>query len=236
MIKNITTEGIVLNELKFKETSKIIRVFTKDIGKISIMARGALGARSPFVSVTQMFGLNEYELIKGQSFYYIDSAKVIESNFNLRNNYEKLIMASYILELVDKTFLDNEPNVKVFELLKKMITVLINTEENILRLVLAFELKYISFLGYRPIIKEKFKNPVFSVQDGGIIEKPLVYKEMCYSVNSKDIYYLRELLYTSLDTLNVEIDENRLLYLQKIILEYIKYNLEISEFNSLNLI
>lgn len=236
MIKNIKTEGIVLNEIKFKETSKIIRVFTKEQGKISIMARGALTSKSPLVSVTQMFGLNEYELNRSGNFYYIISSKVIDSNFNIRNNYERLIMSSYLLELIDKTFLDNESNEKVFELFKKTLYILSKTDKDILKVILAFEIKFISFLGYRPVLKEDIKDPVFSIKDGGIIEKPSVYSHMCYSVNSKDIYYLKELLYTSLDTLKVEMENNRLLYLQKIILEYIKYNLEISEFNSLNLI
>lgn len=236
MIKNISTEGIVLNELRYKEKSKIVRIFTKELGKVTIMARGALSAKSPLVSVTQMFGLNQYDLIKGKSFYYIDSAHVINSNFNMRTDYDRLIMASYLLELVDKSFLDNEPNEKVFELFKKTIKILSESTEDIFKIVLAFELKYISFLGYRPNFDGEFKNPVFSVKDGGIVEKPSFYKEMCYSVKLEDIYYFKELLYTSLDKVTVDIDEKRLLYLQEIVLEYIKYNLEIREFNSLSLI
>lgn len=236
MIRNISTEGIVLSELKYKEKSKIIRVFTKDYGKISVMARGALGSKSPLVSVTQMFSLNNYDLFKGRSFYYIDHAQIISSNFNIRNDYDKLIMSSFILELIDRTFMDNEVNEKVFLLVKKTINLIASSNEDIMPLVLAFEIKYISFLGYRPVLNDDKDIPFFSVKDGGIIEKPPLIKEKCYSVEREDIYYLNKLLYTSLDALNVVIDKKKLLYLQNIILEYIKYNLEISDFNSLNLI
>ncbi|SHH26245.1 DNA replication and repair protein RecO [Anaerosphaera aminiphila DSM 21120] len=232
-MEKTTAEIIVLSEQKYKETSKILRVFTRELGKVSILAKGALSAKSPLTSTTQIFTNSTVKLIKGKSFYYIEHSKLLNSNFEIRSNYENLIMGSFILELVDKTFLEGETNEKVFELLKKML-LLISKKEDVMPLVMAFELKYMSFLGYRPKIRE-CKNSVFSVLDGGIIEKPTEYQEKCYKLSDKDIYYLNKLLYTSLDELEEE-NFTELSNLQNIILEYIKYNLEISEFNSLLLI
>lgn len=36
----INTEGIVLGEVNYSESSKILKVFTKDYGLISIMSKG----------------------------------------------------------------------------------------------------------------------------------------------------------------------------------------------------
>ncbi|RVU55321.1 DNA repair protein RecO [Anaerosphaera multitolerans] len=232
-MKKTVTELIVISEQKYKETSKILRVFTRELGKVSILAKGALGAKSSLTSTTQLFTNSKATIVKGKSFYYIEGAVLINSNFEIRRNYENLILGSFLLELVDKSFLDEEPNTKVFDLLKKTLT-LISKEDNILPLIMAFELKYMSFLGYRPILREYDEN-VFSILDGGIVEKPSVYKEKTYFVTKKDIYYLKKLLYTSLDEIKEE-NSKELINLQNILLEYIKYNLDISEFNSLSLI
>ena len=48
MIKKI--KGIVIKEIAYKETSKIIEVFTEDEGIISIMAKGAKRIKSPLFS------------------------------------------------------------------------------------------------------------------------------------------------------------------------------------------
>ena len=45
-------EGIVLREFKYKESSKIIEVFTKDIGKISINCQSVLKQNSKNLSLT----------------------------------------------------------------------------------------------------------------------------------------------------------------------------------------
>ena len=236
MIREFKAEGIVLSEFKYKEKSKIIRVFTKELGKISIMARGALGAKSNLVAVSQMFSVNEYELFKGNSFYYIKNANIVKSNFNIRNSYDRLVYGSFLLELYDRTFPEGEVNENAYLLLKKTLSILENMEKNILNLILAFEIKFISFLGYRPVLKYEFKNPSFSLKNGGVVEKVPLGDYLTYDISNEDIYYLSNLLYTSLDALNIDIDEQRLLYLQKIIIEYIKFNLEIDEFKSLKLI
>lgn len=236
MTRNIRTEGIVLNEFKYMEKSKILRIFTKDFGKISVMARGAFGAKSPLVAVTQLFGENSYELYTGSNFYYISGSKVINSNFNIRTDYEKLILGSFLLELVDKAFPSDEPNEKVYFLFRKTLRILSKTDKDVYVLIIAFELKLMAFLGYRPILDKKLKNAVFSVSNGGTVEKSSLNIGVYYDISNEDIYYLYNLLYTSLDTLNTDIKRERLLYLQKIILEYIKYNLEINEIKSLKLI
>nr|WP_019138373.1 DNA repair protein RecO [Peptoniphilus timonensis] len=85
---NNYTLGIVLNEMDFGESSKIIRVFTKEYGKISIMVKGAMSPRSKNLSVSQVFGVNEYLLKKGQSFFIL----AIQKFLNLILKLEKIMI------------------------------------------------------------------------------------------------------------------------------------------------
>ena len=49
----IKTAGIVLKEIKYQETSKILSIYTKKLGKISVMAQGANRPKSRLLANTQ---------------------------------------------------------------------------------------------------------------------------------------------------------------------------------------
>ncbi|MET3617293.1 DNA repair protein RecO (recombination protein O) [Peptoniphilus olsenii] len=227
-IKDFTL-GIVLNDMDFGETSKIIRVFTRDYGKLSVMVKGAKTNKSKNLAVSQVFGLNEYLFRKGQSFYYINNAKIIESNFKIRENLENTIYASLALELIDKSTIERDPNIKVFDLLNKTLN-LFNGSLDPLSLIISFEIKYLSFLGYRPKLRIYDYN-YFSIREGIIDYRD----EYSFEVTREDIAYLDFLLHNTLDS-EYNYGINRKFFLHNIIIKYIKYNLEISNFNSLKLL
>lgn len=214
--------------MDFGESSKIIRVFTKEYGKISIMVKGAMSPKSKNLSVSQVFGVNEYLLKKGQSFFYISDSKILESNFKIRENYDNLIYASILLEILDKSSISGETNKKAFDLLRKTLK-FYNFTKDPISLALAFELKYLSFIGYRPRLDIKEKS-YFSIREGIIdFQDPF-----SFSLTRKDLVYLNEILYGKLEDIeNIEnIEISRKKYLHNIIIKYIKYNLDISSFKS----
>ena len=230
-MNRLKTEIIVLNEQKYSESSKIIKVLSREYGKLSILAKGALNARSKLISITSLFSLSEVELIKGKNFYYINEFKLIESFYGLRENYIKLIYGNFLLELINKTTIETHIDTKIFNLVKKTLYKL-NETKYTLALILAFELKYMSFIGYRPLLSEE-KDAIFSIEEGGLVKEENL---KGYPISQKNIYYLNELLYTSLDNISQDISDKDINYLQMIILKYIKYNLDIEKFNSLNLL
>ncbi|MGO1579905.1 MAG: DNA repair protein RecO [Peptoniphilaceae bacterium] len=230
----IRSEIIVLSEQKYKETSKILRVFSREMGKLNILAKGSLNPKSPLIAISSIFSNSEAYISKGKSFYYISSGKILNSNYNIRKNYDSLIMGSYLLELVDKVFLEGDVNKKIFDLLKKTL-LLLPTTKSVYSLIIAFELKFLTFLGYRPNLDSGNKKKYFSIVEGKFLEEHNN-NLLTYKISEKNIYYLNKLLYTSLDKIEDELDQSELLYIQNIVLHYIKYNLDIENFNSLLLL
>ena len=51
----IEAEGVVTREVKYGDSSRILTVITKEIGKISVLAGGARSNRSGLLAVTQLF-------------------------------------------------------------------------------------------------------------------------------------------------------------------------------------
>lgn len=187
-----------------------------------------MSPKSRNLSVSQVFGLNEYLLKKGQSFFYISDSKILESNFKIRENYDNLIYASLLLEIIDKSSISGEANKKAFDLLRKTLN-FFNFTKGPIGLALAFELKYLSFIGYRPKLDIKEKS-YFSIREG-IIDFQDPYS---FSLTRRDLLFLNAILYGKLEELeNIEdIEKSRKKYLHNIIIKYIKYNLDISSFKS----
>ena len=86
---NSNVEGFVLREFSYKESSKIIEIFSKDMGKISIIAKGVLNKKNPNLSSTQRFVKASYNLYKsGEKFFGIRDASLLKSYSKSNKNFD----------------------------------------------------------------------------------------------------------------------------------------------------
>lgn len=241
----LKTEAIVLSEVRYKDTSKILNIYTKKYGRISVMAQGAYKPKSILIASTGSFAHSELCLQKNGEFYYINQADLLNSYYDIRENMNRMFYGYYLLELINKSTPLEEENEKLFLLLQKGLMVLSNLDKDYLKFILSYELKFISFLGYRPNMSscvicgsDENYNIRFSIVEGGVIcnncsegDRQSIYldNEMYMAFNS--------LLFTPLDELeglNISIEVVKKLH--KLIVDYILYNIDRSEFKSLDLL
>ncbi|WFA09557.1 DNA repair protein RecO [Tissierella sp. Yu-01] len=241
----LKTEGIVIGETRYKDTSKIINLYTRKLGKISVMAQGAIKPKSQLLATTQPFSYSEFQLRKGRNFYYILQADLLNSFYPIRDNMERIGYGFYMLELLNKSTPDEEENEKLFLLLKKGLEVLSSLDKEFLKFIVAYELKYISFLGYRPYIdrcvvcnEELKENMKFSKNLGGVLcPKCFTNDITSYKINKSFIYSLSDLLYAPLEELDSKaINDQLLKYIHDVLVDYILFNIDRKEFKSINLI
>jgi len=234
----IKTSGIVLSGIKFKESSKILTVYTRELGKIKVLGQGVMKPKSKGIASTEVFAHSEFDLKRGKSFYYINGVYLIDSYHNLRNRMDTLFLGFYILELMDKTIPEEEHNPILFDLLNKALLAIKNGEDPLL-IVVAFQLKFVSFMGYRPLLNEcsacgKKYSTIwrFSPTKGG------VFCEDCYTSGATTITeeqreILTQMLLSPFDKLlNLNITKDNLWKTYNLMLEYISYNLDIRELKS----
>lgn len=238
-------EGIVLKELRFKETSKILTILTPHQGKIFAIARGAYRPKSQIVGTTQPFSYNRFVLFKGKNFYYINQIDPIESYYSIRENMHRLLYGSYMLELADSSILEGEENVRVFLLLKKGLKVLSDTEKDFVKFIAAYEMKFISFLGYKPLLdrcavcgEKDIEDMAFSIISGGIVCNrcsPIVKDNVYFD---KNVYQaMKSLMYMPLDQLNnLKIPNKLASKIHDIMVKYILHNIDKKAFNSLDIL
>ncbi len=146
-----TVEGIVVREIAYSESSKILHVLTKEHGMISLLAKGAKKVKSGLSGVTTKLTYGFFQIsYKKDHLSTLIEADVIHRFKNIRTDIEKMSYVSYLTELASNIAKDNF-DTKLFELL---IATILKIEEGFDPMVLTniLELKYLDYLGVRPTV------------------------------------------------------------------------------------
>lgn len=149
--KVIKTKGIVLSEVNFSESDKMLTILTPDLGRITCVAKGARKMQSPILSASQIFAFSELVLFRSKGdMYYINSAELIEAFYALRTDYDKLEAAMFCVKFVKQNVCENQISVMMLKLLLNSIYLIATGEKPIDLVKNVFLLKAICILGYTP--------------------------------------------------------------------------------------
>ncbi len=112
-------EGIIIRSVDYGESSKVITLFTREHGKIGLMARGAKKPQSRLAAVSQLF-THGYYLCKtgaGSGMAELSQGEILDSYRDLRQDIMRTAYAAYIAELMDRLTMEREANPFLFQLL-----------------------------------------------------------------------------------------------------------------------
>lgn len=239
VINNV--EALVIGQMDYKEKSKILQVFTRDLGKISVMAQGAHGPRSKYFSSTNLFNIASYDLNKGKSFYYLRDAELIESNSFITGSLDLVIAGNLVLELLTKALQDQAREEKVYDLTLNFFANLKADPAKAYPRLLAYLLKFNSFLGFQPDLRAclscgKTKADAYYIfpDMGGFVCSACSPYKGRGQLSRSEFALLNNLLYMkSEDIKDLEIKDGiGILKLLDLILEISKENFEIKELKS----
>ncbi len=146
------TKGIVIGKRDFFEADKILTVFTEDMGKIVVKAKGIKKIKAKMAGHLETFNYVDLELVKGHTFHIVTGAQVIKSFDNIKNDFERIGVFYYITEVLSKILAENAPQRNLFQFLLSITTRLEEENVNFLLLLLFFELNVLDFLGFKPEI------------------------------------------------------------------------------------
>lgn len=141
------TRGMVIKEQEYKENDKLLWIFTEDLGKVSVIAKGARKSKNKNFSCTMTFCFGEYVLYKGRAMYTLNEGRIIDSFQDILDDYDTLIYGSYFTELIDIA-MEEEKSYEVFVNLIKCFYLMKNKAVDLEVLARAFELKLLKASGY----------------------------------------------------------------------------------------
>ncbi len=169
-------EGIVIRTVDYGEAAKVLTLYTREHGKIGIMARGAKKPKSRLAAASQLFTHGYYLCKKGPGSGMPDlsQGEIVESYRDLRQDLIKTAYAAYMAELLDRLTEEREPNPYLFQLIAHMFRYLDEGKDPEI-LCRIFECKMLTVAGIRPQLHAcarcgKEREPyAFSVTQGGLL-------------------------------------------------------------------
>ncbi|MBQ8219087.1 MAG: DNA repair protein RecO [Bacilli bacterium] len=222
MIKKI--EGIIVSELDYKESSKIINVLTNEYGIIGLIAKGTKKINSPLSSVTSKLTYGYFHIkYKENGLSTLLEVDVINKFKNIKKDINLMSYSLYLLELSSSVYKHSD-NLDVYKLL---IDSLIKIEEGYDYQVISniFELKMLDYLGIKPIIDEcvncgnKVDIVTISSYKGGYLCKNCARGEVI--VNIKTIKLLRMFYYVDISKISkLDVSPNIKKELSRFIYDY----------------
>ncbi|HLR73538.1 MAG TPA: DNA repair protein RecO [Pseudogracilibacillus sp.] len=179
-------EGIVLKSQDYGETHKIITIFTKEVGKITAIARGANKPKSKLSAVSQVFIRGEYLVYLTKGLGTIQQGQTVNSHRYIREDIIKTAYAAYMLELTDKLIEEKTPDVFIYHQLQQTMAWM-NEQEAFMIPLLMYEMKLFNKGGFAPVVDgcvncgRSDELTSFSIQEGGVLCK------YCFSMDERAV-------------------------------------------------
>lgn len=146
----VSTEGIVLRQIPFSDTSLVVKIFTRDFGLISFIIKGAKSKKYSKANLYNPINLINLSFVKKEmpGLRQIRDANLIFAPDGLHFGIYKSAIAMFIVELLNHTIPEDShhPEPEKYNFVKESIDFLRNNSLNS-HFFLSFMYQYSSLLG-----------------------------------------------------------------------------------------
>jgi len=149
----VTSRAIVLRDYRLGETSKVVVCYTRDYGKVRLVAKGVRKGGSRFGAALEPLMVSGvvFYLREGRDLSLVSQASIEREFPELRRDVVRMAMGGAVVELLERLLPDGEPDVELYELTEHSLEVMSESNVATLDAVLwRFMLDVASRLGYRP--------------------------------------------------------------------------------------
>ncbi len=114
---SVRTLALVLRTVEVFETSSVATLFTRDLGKVAVLAKGARRLKSPLQGGLDLLGVSDIVLLTkaGESLELLAEAAPVERFPSLRRDLAALYAGYYIAELLSDLTDLHDPHPKLFD-------------------------------------------------------------------------------------------------------------------------
>jgi len=169
-------DAVVLRHSDWGEADRLLWLYTLEMGKIRVLAKGARKIRSRKAGHLEPFTRVHLLLAKGRDILLVTQAETIEAYLPLHEGLEGITYASYAVELLDRFTYEEGENRLLYQLLVETLSRLSQMSERDL-VIRYFELRLLDLVGFRPqlfrclgcgeVIQPQAQ--YFSAQEGGVL-------------------------------------------------------------------
>lgn len=148
----VKSDAIVLRTMRYRETSRIATLYTKERGKISVLAKGARdgksklgGALQPMNHVCALIYVKE-----SRDLQLLTQCDTTRSFPGLTGDLDRMAAGMAAVELTDAVSPAEEPNGELFDLLSTTLEAVSGATKQPGNALYYFELHLLGLIGFRP--------------------------------------------------------------------------------------
>lgn len=153
-------DAIVIRQVDFSESSRVLTFFSREFGKFAALAKGAKRIRGPFDAALDL--LSECRVVfirKSSGTLNLLTEARLTSRFQpqqggAKDGLSRLYAGYYIAELLCSLTEDFDPFPELFDLAKSVLALLSSTETHPSSLVVHFEISLLQHIGLLPNLFE----------------------------------------------------------------------------------
>lgn len=150
---HITTKALVLRGVDYRESDRILTLFTQEQGKLTVSARGCRKKGSAIAAGCQLLAWSEMVLYDYQGRWAVKEASTERLFQGIRDDIGRLALGCYFAEAAELLAVEGEENSELLSLILNSLHALDRMQEKPLSLVkAAFEWKAMALAGYEPLI------------------------------------------------------------------------------------
>jgi DNA repair protein RecO (recombination protein O) len=144
--RSYNTEGVVLRRRNLGEADSIFTVFSPTEGKFDAVARGVRKAKSKMRGHLEPLTRTQMHLAQGRNLDVFTQAETIAAYLAVRDDLDRLTLAIYCCELVDRFTADHAAQFELYDLLVELLEALDDGAP--LTVGRYFELQMLALTGY----------------------------------------------------------------------------------------
>ena len=152
--------------MPFRETTRIVTVFTKERGKLTLVARGGQRAKNPFGGTLQPLS-HVHALIytrATRSMQILSDCSHVKIYLKIAKDLKKLAVGQRICEFIQSLTEEGQDAPDIYDLLVNVLEALNDPSSNHIIVQLYFQLQLMDCLGFAPAFT---KESVEEVHDSG---------------------------------------------------------------------
>lgn len=149
---HVVTKALVLREVNYKESDKILTVLTQGQGKRTVKAPGCRRRNSPLAAPAQLLVWSDMTLFDYRDYWSINEASTLEEFRGLRGDLEKLALGSYFAEVTETVAEEGVETPGLLSLILNALYALDKLNKPLVLVKAAFELKLACLAGYEPLL------------------------------------------------------------------------------------
>lgn len=175
--------AIIVRTIEFSETSLIVTLFSRELGKLSAIAKGARRPKGPFEGSLDLLSVCRVVVIckRSDALDLLTEAKLHRRFRGAERSLQRVYAGYYLAELLRLLTDDYDPHPEVYDLTTATLNEIDGTGD-VATAILFFEAQMLRMIGHAPLtdrctdcggdVDSSLARMPFSLLSGGVVCKP----------------------------------------------------------------